>query len=80
MVSGMPAALADQDVGRLHVAMDQRLLVRLGERAADLQRKVDHAARRQRTVDAHQTIEVDAVDVLHRVVEDALDRCVRSRR
>ena len=48
--------------------------MRLGERLAHLQEDVDDAAGRQRPVLAHESLEVDAVEILHHVVERALRR------
>ena len=51
---GLAAALAQDDVRRLDVAVDEAERVRLGERAADLPQDVDHAARRLRPVASHE--------------------------
>ena len=62
------------DVGRLDVAMDDPKAVRFRERAADLSQDVNDAPRRQSAVASNQLLEIDAVEELHRVVEDAV-RC-----
>jgi hypothetical protein len=71
---GDAAALAENDVGGLDVAVDQAHVVRLGQRAADLLEDVGNAGGRLRPVDVHQLLQVDAVQVLHRVVEHAVGR------
>jgi hypothetical protein len=65
------AALAEDDVRRLHVAVDEASAVRLGEGACDLAEDVDHPVRRHRAVLRHEALEVRALEIFHRVVEDA---------
>jgi hypothetical protein len=69
-----PAALGEQDVRRLDVAVDEPDAVRLAERLADLAQDVDDAAGMHRTVAADELLEVDSVQELHRVVEEPVRR------
>jgi hypothetical protein len=59
-------------VAGLDVPVDQPHAVRLGERAGDLAEDVTHPAGLLCALAADQVLEVDAVEVLHRVVEDAV--------
>ncbi len=63
-----PSGPVDQHVGRLDVAVDDPLLVRVGQGVDDRQEDLDAGVRRgRRPLEPH--VERDAVDVLHRVVE-----------
>ena len=66
------AALADHDVGRLDVAVDQVHAVGLAQRRADLAQEVDDARRRQRAVALDDLLERQSRQVLHHVVEGAV--------
>jgi hypothetical protein len=69
----VPADLrAEHDVGRLDIAMDQADRVRLGQCLSDLNQNVTHARWRQRAAKTHELLQVDAIEELHRVVEDTL--------
>ena len=68
------AALRQEHVGRLDVAMHQTDGVRLGERAADLPQDGNHPAFRLRAVLFHQPVEGQAVEIFHRVIENAFGR------
>ncbi len=57
--------LGDQDVGRLHVAVDQVPVVSGVERACDLLDHVERAADAQPSVPLEQRAKVGAVDVSH---------------
>ena len=76
----LAALRAEHDVGRLDVAMDQADGVGLGQRAARHRQDAHHSAGRLRAVDLDDALEGRAVEELHRVVEDAVVRCARSRR
>jgi hypothetical protein len=65
-----PCALAHDHVRGLHVAMHEPGGVSLLEGAADLLEDEHHAPRRKRARIRDEIIEVAAVEVLHRVVED----------
>ena len=54
--------------------MDEPDAVRFGQRLAHLPEDVHDAARRQRSLAAHEPLEVDSVEVLHHVIERALGR------
>ena len=68
------AALAQQDVGGLHVAVDEARAVGFAQRLAHLAQHVDDTARRHGPVAPDQLLEVDTVEVLHGVVEEAVWR------
>jgi hypothetical protein len=48
--------------------------MRFGEGPAHLNEDRHHAAGRLRTVEPHEVLEIDAIEVFHRVVEDAVGR------
>ena len=54
--------------------MDEADAVRLGKRARCLKEDVHHATRRLNPVGSDERFEGEAVEVLHRVVEDAVGR------
>ena len=60
---------ADEDVRRLHVAVDEPARVRRVERGGDLRDDAERAAHRQPSLGDEQRLQVAAVDVLHRDVE-----------
>src|SRR5262249_36602287 len=67
------AALTQDDVRRLDVAMDEALFVRFLQRAADLDEDLHDAVDRLTTVAGHELFEIDATaEVLHRVIEHAV--------
>ena len=66
--------LAQDDVPRLDVAVHEPDAVGLGERLQHLAEDVHDAARRLGAVRRHQLVEAEALEVLHRVVEDAVGR------
>ena len=63
-VGHLCAAVAQQHVLRLHVAMHDPALVREGERRRDLAAELDHLVDRQRPQLVDQLLEVVSVDVL----------------
>ena len=71
---GYTAAVGEHDVRGLDVTMDEADRVRLFERAAYLPEDVHHAGRRLRSVLLDEALQRHAVEVLHRVVEDAVRR------
>jgi hypothetical protein len=71
---GHAAASVQQDVGRLDVAVDQADGMGLGQRAADLDQDVDDPALGLGAVALDEGLEVEPVEVLHRVIEDPLGR------
>ena len=60
------ALLVEQDVGRLHVAVDEPLCVRRVERVRDLGGDRDDPPRRQRALPPEQRLQVGPVHVAHR--------------
>ena len=66
------ALLVEQDVGRLHVAVDEALRVRGVERVGDLRRDRHGPLRRQRALATQERLEVGPVHVPHRDEEPAL--------
>ena len=71
---GLAAALGEDDVGRLDVAVEEPALVRFPERSRHLRQDADDPPGRLCAVAPHQLFEVDAVEILHRVIEDAVRR------
>ena len=66
------APAGEDDVGGFDVAVDQADAMGLGERAADLAQDVDDAALGLGAELAHQLVEVDAAQVFHGEIEQAL--------
>ena len=66
------AALGDEQVRRLQVAVDQRLGVRLGQRPAGLADQVDDPAGRHRAVALDEGVDPEPRQQFHHVVEDAV--------
>ncbi len=62
----------DDDIGRLHIAVDQALIVRMLQSNRDLAEQPGGPSHRQRALIAYQAIKVLARDVLHRDVVHAL--------
>jgi hypothetical protein len=54
--------------------VDQAYLVRLGQGVRHLGQDVNHPARRQRAETVNELVDGQAIDVLHRVVVDAVLR------
>jgi hypothetical protein len=71
---GFAATVTQDDVRRLDVTMDQSNAVRLRQRAADLLEHVERAFDRHRPLLRDQTFEIDPVEKLHRIVEEAVRR------
>ena len=67
---GNAAALAEDDVGRLDIAVDQAALVSLHECAAHLREDVNDSGRLLRAVLRDEIVERETIQVLHRIVED----------
>ena len=67
-----PALLVEQDVRRLHVAVDEPLRVRGVERVGDLRGDRDRARRLERALATQQRLQVGPVDVAHRDEEAAV--------
>jgi hypothetical protein len=59
-------------VGGLDVTVDQARRVRLGQRAADLLEDVLDDTRRLRARAIDQLLQIDAVEILHCIIEDAV--------
>ena len=70
------ALLAEQDVLRLDVAVDEAVVVREGQPVRDVERELERAPQRQRPGADDQILQVLAVDVL----EDDVLRAPRPRR
>ncbi len=71
---GDPAALAENDVLRLDVPVDEADAVGLHQGRGDLPQHVGHARRGLGPVPPHECVEVGSLEILHRVVEDAVGR------
>ena len=71
---GLVGSIGEDDVGRLDVAMDQAERVGLGESAADLGEDVDRARGLDGSVLIDEALEVQAVEILHDVIEGAVGR------
>ena len=67
-----PAPASEDDVGRLDVAVDEADAMRLGQRAANLAQDVDDAPLGLGAELPHQLVEVDAAQVFHGEIEQAL--------
>ncbi len=63
------AAVSQEDIRRFDVAVHDPLLVRFGERTAHLLQDVHRAVRRHWPEVVHELLQVQALEVLHRVVE-----------
>ena len=66
------AAVGDEDVRRLDVAVDEAVRVGFGQRVADLPHEVQQASRRERAVALDELAEVVAGQELHHVVKRAV--------
>ena len=66
------AAPAENDVGRLDIAMNQPKAVGFGNRAEYLPEQVQHSRGADRPVSFHQAVERQTGQVLHREIEDAV--------
>ena len=66
------AQAGGEDVGGLDVAVDQPVLVRVGERVAGLGQQIHGALDRHRAVLLHQRVEVEPLEVLHDVIEGSV--------
>ena len=69
---GLQVPLAQEEIRRLDVAMDEPQLVGLPQRATRLGQEMDHATRRLRPVDLDEFLQVEPLEVLHRIVEGAV--------
>ena len=72
-IGALPEA-ADEHVAALDVAMHQSSVVCLFERFAGLPQEPDDAARRLRPILIHEGFRIQAVQILHRVIERSVLR------
>jgi hypothetical protein len=63
-----------EDVGWLHVAVDQTMLVRISEGVASLGEQVPDSRDRNRPVFPYQRVEIAPIEVLHDVAERTIVR------
>ena len=69
-----PTTLAEDDVGRFDVPVNETDLVRLGQRSANLPENMNDAARLLRSRCCDELFQIKSLEILHRVVEDPVRR------